>query len=103
MEIWVDPVTNQIKAVYFDRYTGVRWGDAGYIAVQTSDKRVLPGFEIGAIVDISGPVPIVTLPPPTPVVVPNPGTVRLGELSSILKMRDLSIPELSEYLRLGGF
>ena len=66
MEVWFDPATNEVKAVYSHRYSGTVWQAAGW------QNREFPGLEVprdlipGARVDLSGLVPVVTVSAPPP-------------------------------------
>lgn len=69
MQVWYDPGTNEIKAVYSGQYSGATWAGLGY---QVFESPGLLGrdLEPGAIIAIDGagnlsvvtPAPVPTLP-----------------------------------------
>lgn len=102
MQLWYDPLTMELKAVYFDRYSGSVWGAAGYLPITYDIIQSFPReFHPGAIIDISGAEPVVVTHAPPPLVSPN--RARILELRGELA-RDpvppFSDTKLLELLRL---
>ena len=98
MEIWHDPVTKEVKAVYSDRYTGRVWSDAGWVAFQNDTRRVPRDLKPGAIADFTGAEPVVVTPAPPPV--PTADELRIAELKVKLADDTITERELIELLRL---
>ena len=98
MELWYDPGTMELKAVYSTTYSGTVWQDAGYARLETAGRRVPRDFNPGAIVDVSGPSPVIITP--APLAPPDPRQVRIGELTAKLADDTITDAELKEMLRL---
>ena len=98
MEVWYDPATMEVKAVYSDRYTGRVWTDAGWVTFQNDTRRVPRDLGQGAIADFTGPEPIVITP--TPIIPPPVTDLRLQELYMKLAGDNITDAEIRELLRL---
>ena len=98
MEIWHDPVTKEVKAVYSDRYSGRAWVDAGWVTFRNDTTRVPRDLNPGAIADFTGPEPVVTTPAPPRV--PTSDELRIAELQVKLADDTITERELIELLRL---
>lgn len=98
MEIWYDPNTLEIKAVYSHQYQGSAWQSQGLLKVEMEGARVPRDFAPGAIINISGPNPVITSLAPPPV--PDARQVRVAELTSKLGNDSINDDELRELLKL---
>lgn len=66
MEVWYDPSTMEVKAIYTHGYRGTVWADAGYL--QASIPNRMRGVVPGAIIDWDGVTMtlVTSAPSPTP-------------------------------------
>jgi hypothetical protein len=97
MEIWFDPVTKELKAVYSTPYTGTVWQAQGYVSMTLPGRQVPSAFQPGAILDITGTPRVIT---PAPLPTPSMSQIRVGELQQKLSDDTITDAEIRELLRL---
>ena len=98
MELWYNPTTLELKAIYSHSYTGSVWQNAGYVSIEVDGIQLPRAFAPGAILSITNGVVTIAVPAPPPP--PNLKLQRRGELLSRLETDVITTAEIKELLRL---
>lgn len=102
MQIWYEPTTMEVKAVYTHVHNGDFWQSKGYLLYEEPgaplDRRFMPGAIISIVDDV---IDLVTPEPPFVPPPPTDDELRLAELRAKLGRKEtLTGDETSELMRI---